>query len=125
MKIYIASHSKEESLALADKLRGRHEIVSRWIYGDFGPTASYSDTDKARIAEEDVLDVLSCDCLVLIAGNEKYTGGKFVELGIAMGARKRVIVMGRRENMLIWHPDIIIADSPLAVEHLTRQKTGE
>jgi hypothetical protein len=59
-----------------------------------------------------MLDVMSCDVLVLIAGPDRYSGGKFVEAGIAIGAGKRVIVMGRRENMLLWNPDIDAVDTP-------------
>ena len=44
--------------------------------------------------------------LVLVAGPDRYPGGKFVEAGIAMGLGKPVVVLGHRENMLLWHPDV-------------------
>jgi len=55
--------------------------------------------------------VLAADALILLAGPDKYSGGKFVEAGIAIGAGKRVIVIGRRENMLLWHPQVDRVDT--------------
>ncbi len=69
-------------------------------------------TDAGQVAE--------CDCLVLIAGRDKYNGGKFVETGIAMGLKKIVIIIGHRENMLLWHPSIACFDEPVtAAQYLT------
>ena len=59
------------------------------------------------MAKRDVQEIRECDALVLMAGPDLYPGGKFVEAGIAFGLRKLVIVFGRRENILLWHPDII------------------
>jgi hypothetical protein len=64
------------------------------------------------IATEDVIDVINCDSLVLVSGPDKYLGGKFVEAGIAIGLGKRVIIIGRRENMLLWHPWCETVSSP-------------
>jgi len=55
---------------------------------------------------------MDCDALVLVAGKEKYSGGKFVEAGIAIGLGKRVVVLGRRENMLLWHPLVTSVEEP-------------
>lgn len=107
MKIYIASHSKEDAEYVADvlELKG-HEIVSRWIQQPFEATETYSIPERQFIAKMDADDVAVCDCLVLLAGPERYSGGKFVETGIAMALGKRVVVVGRRENMLLWHPKV-------------------
>jgi hypothetical protein len=106
MKIYIASHDKDEALRIASILGG-HEIVSRWIYGTFAKTETYSIEDRERIAQEDVDDVMSCDVLIHIAGNEKYSGGKFVETGIAIALGKTIFLLGRRENMLMYSKEIM------------------
>lgn len=113
MKIYIASHSRELALEIEQQIKHNtnHKIVSRWIYCPFNPTNSYSLSDRQRIAEEDVNDVKSCDLLVLQSGEEKYPGGKFVELGIALGLNKKVYVIGREENMLIYYKDITICST--------------
>jgi nucleoside 2-deoxyribosyltransferase len=113
MKIYVASHSQEKALEIAKLLQDNgHHITSRWIYQPFNDTVTYTETQRQQIAEEDTDDVLISDILVLIAGPDKYSGGKFVEAGIAIGANKPVIIIGRRENMLLWHKNIIALDDP-------------
>lgn len=105
MKIYVASHSKEAAQDAAACLRRNgHDITSRWYDEEFLPTESYTVERRQQIAIEDVADVAAADALVLIAGPEKYSGGKFVEAGVAIGQNKPVYVLGRRENMLLWHP---------------------
>jgi hypothetical protein len=111
MRIYLASHDQELAQQAADYLElADHEIVSRWVRKPFNITESYTLEERRDIAVMDAFDVSCCDHLVLIAGPEKYSGGKFVEAGIAMGMGKPVTVVGRRENMLLWHPSINCID---------------
>lgn len=109
MKIYIACHSLQLAKDISIELLSLgHEIASSWIYtSEFLPTEKYSIERRAEIAQINADDVMASDALVLIAGPDKYTGGKFVEMGIALGRRKRVFVLGRRENMQCWHPAIV------------------
>lgn len=78
----------------------------------------HEDKEKSRIAKEDADGVESSDALVLVAGPDRYSGGKFVEVGIALGMRKLVVVIGRRENMLLWHPSVMATDDPRLVDGL-------
>jgi nucleoside 2-deoxyribosyltransferase len=104
MKLYIACHDPKLASNVALKLSG-HEITSRWHDGrPFKPTSEHSPAECAAIAQMDADDVTAADAVVLIAGPDKYSGGKFVEAGIAIGQGKPVYVVGRRENMLLWHP---------------------
>lgn len=117
MRIYIASHSQPEAASLAETLlKWGHEITSRWIKTPLYPTTEYIISDRRRIAQEDVEDVQSADTLVLISGPDKYSGGKFVETGIALALHKNVIVIGRRENMLIWHPRVTAVEDQMQLE---------
>lgn len=112
MKIYIASHSQELARALAEKLvAAGHTITSSWLAVPFNPTVTHTGQERQLIAAQDTQDVLDADVLVLMAGPDKYPGGKFVEAGIAMGAGRKVFVLGRRENMLLWHPAITAAET--------------
>lgn len=107
MRIYVASHSQELAKDAAKAFReAGHEICARWINDTFAPTNEYLESDRVRIAQEDADDVAACDALVLLAGPDRYPGGKFVEAGIALGLSKKMIVVGRRENMLLWHKSI-------------------
>ena len=113
MKIYVASHCKLAGLHVATVLESAdHFITARWLHSEFKPTEQYSAQAKFTVAQEDYDDVVASEALVLVAGPDKYSGGKFVEAGIALGLGKRVVVVGRRENMLLWHPSIEQVETP-------------
>lgn len=115
INIYLAGHNQKESKALAELLcqkePSRFTITAKWLDMTFNPTSTHTDEEKEEIADTDVADVGRSDVLVLMAGPEKYSGGKFVETGIALGQKKPVVVYGRRENMLLWHHNIIQVDT--------------
>jgi nucleoside 2-deoxyribosyltransferase len=104
MKLYIAASSQEEAKAVAKLcLADGHEITSSWLEEDFSKTHLYTDSDKQRIAEVDVDDVLLADALVLLPSPRRIPGGKFVEVGVAIGRNKPVFILGHRENLLMYH----------------------
>ena len=117
MNIFIASHSQEAARHLMERLNGEgYVVVARWIKNDskFGHGIhSYTDSERAAIAEMDEADVRAADVLVLIAEAEGRTvpGGKHVETGIALALSKPVVVLGRRENIFHWHPRVAIVHS--------------
>jgi hypothetical protein len=114
MKVFIASHSQENARALKHKLENAgYEVVSRWVTNDHkfsSGIGAYSDAEREDLAVVDETDVRAADALVLIAEAEGVTvpGGKHVETGIAIGLRKPVIVVGRKENIFHWHPSISV-----------------
>lgn len=122
MKIYVAAHCRWAGLYVAGVLqKAGHEITARWLHQPFGATSDYTPEACRDIATQDADDVATADGLVLVAGPDRYAGGKFVETGIALGMSKRVVVIGRRENMLIWHPSIEVVETPeKAAEILAR-----
>lgn len=104
-KVYIASHSKDLAIEARDVLVSKGcEVISTWLDGEFKRTAEYTEAERRDIAARDAAEVYRADMLVLIAGDQYFAGGKFVEAGIALGLGRRVVVVGRRENMLLWHP---------------------
>lgn len=112
MKVYVAGHDQEQSKEVAKVIADRgHTIVSSWLYMPFHRTHSHSIEERVKIAAKDADEVMDCDLLVLCAGDTKVSGGKFVEVGIAIGLNKRISVLGRRENMLMYHPSIVAFDS--------------
>lgn len=112
MKFYVAAHDRLLASLVADVIsRGGHDCTSTWIKNEFHPTEKHTVEERMSIAFEDVEDVCRSDVLVLVAGADKYSGGKFVEAGIAMGRGIPVIVVGRRENMLLWHNSIMSVDT--------------
>lgn len=100
MKIYIASHDQRAARRLAGVLtRAGHQITSRWLHKKFLPTDSFDLPTRWGLANENYDDVRRSDVLVLIAGPDRYFGGKFMEAGFAHGLGKHVLILGRRENM--------------------------
>lgn len=117
VKIYVASHCRWAASHVATVLRKQgHNVTSRWHDKAFNPTSRHTELECRAIAAEDVEDVQTADTLVLVAGPDKYSGGKFVEAGIALGLGKRVVVLGRRENMLLWHPNVEQVDDPRGIK---------
>ena len=78
-------------------------------------TDAYTDAERSTLARMDEEDVrLADDGLVLIAESEGrcVPGGKHVETGIALALGRSVYVIGRRENIFHWHPDVrVFADT--------------
>ncbi len=134
MKIYIASHSRENALELAEKLNERgHTVTSRWIWLDtkfhMGMRA-YSASERSDLATMDEEDVRAAvDGVVVIAEPEgrMVPGGKHVESGIALGLGRSLCVIGRRENVFHWHPKVrVFRDSGEYLRHLVElQKTQD
>lgn len=125
MKVYVASHCILEGQRVASVLsEAGHVVSSRWLNSEFKPTEQYVEPERSVIAQEDFDDVAASDALVLVAGPDRYPGGKFVETGIALGMGKRVVVIGRRENMLIWLPAIRQVGDPHAAADLLNQEAA-
>lgn len=113
MRVYVASHDRWAACHVATVLTDAgHAVTSMWHYKEFNPTVAHTEAERIAIAGEDVGDIGRANALVLIAGPDKYSGGKFVETGIAIGLGHRVVVIGRRENMLLWLPQIEAVETP-------------
>ena len=105
---------------------GPGEVKSRWLNGshqlDNAGSSIGEDGERrfeagdpavnhlrARFAGEDIADVMAAETVVAFTEEPRTCnsrGGRHVELGIALGAGKRVIVIGPRENVFCWLPGI-------------------
>lgn len=112
MKVYIAAHSSELATEVAKKLEQEgFNIISTWHKEPMGATSEYTPEDRRKIANLDAAQVTEADILFLLESPFKVSGGKFVEAGIALGQGKPVVVIGRRENMLLWHTLVLQFDT--------------
>lgn len=111
--IYVASHCRWAGLWVASVLT-RHGlgIHSSWLQEEFRRTDTYSEEERQAIASKNVSEVIESDGLVLVASADRVPGGKFVEAGIALSFSYPVVIIGHRENMLLWHPDIAAVSTP-------------
>lgn len=82
------------------KLAG-YQITSRWLHSTVSTNALRDPAALIRAAHQDLDDVKAADGLVLFTEAEGvYTsGGRLVEFGVALGAGKRLFVVGPPENI--------------------------
>jgi len=108
-----------ELVEYADQLRELgHQVTSRWLEGqhqadtlevDAGGEVHQVPEIACRFAEEDVEDVTFADVVVAFSEPPRSSasrGGRHVEFGMALGwvlavdgGRRRVVVIGQRENV--------------------------
>ena len=122
MLIYLAARYSrlEELQGYADDLRAiGHRVEARWLLGDHQihegadkvEAATMSVPIEGRVfAEDDVLDVASADMLIAFSEEPRAggasRGGRHVEFGLALAWRKKVIVVGPRENVFHTLPGV-------------------
>jgi hypothetical protein len=111
MRIYLASRWSRirEMRAYANRLQDLgHEVVSSWVFRS-EPNVKDLDTPEAEsVAIQDWRDVLRSDCVLLFAETPRTPtrAGRMVELGIGIGAGKKLICVGGRENVFLALPQI-------------------
>ena len=119
MKIYLASRYSrypEMQMYAAELAQMGHSITSRWIQGDHELRADGHSNDahwQIQWAEEDYQDLLqACLCLSFTEAPGdtpgRNRGGRHVELGIALASNKLCLVVGPREHVFHWLPQVIV-----------------
>lgn len=108
VSIYVASKMRHAPLLQQLYLaRPDAHFVNRWIWLE--GNVPDSEVYARNFWLDDVHDVLSADVLICFAkdGDDKLRGA-LVEAGIALGAGKRVIVVGKHSDYGTWqhHPSV-------------------
>ena len=105
MKIYLAApfstaHQVEIGYAQALAEWG-HIVVSQWH-------RLPHSTDLGCAAKRDLEDILEADILILLANLRPRSnkGGRHVEFGFALARGKRVMVVGSRQNLFHYLPNV-------------------
>ena len=84
-------------------------VAARWIDGE--DEASLSGPDRAeaiRLLEMDLIDLAQANVVVSFTEDPEHQpeggsrGGRHVEFGMALEARKRLFLVGPRENLFHW-----------------------
>jgi hypothetical protein len=110
--------------------RGAH-VVSGWHELPYAPESVLCDHDRARLAVMDLDDIDRADVLVIFGddpGEYRGSGGKFTELGYALGIGLPVLWVGPREGVFahasgVTHcPDWPAALDLLAMWHVTNER---
>lgn len=117
MRWYLAARfgRREEMKDIRAVLRSEgEEVHARWLDLETDMTDPLStDEKRTRDAIMDAEDVTKCDgilCFTEDPDNPNVTGrgrgGRHVEFGLALALNKRVVVIGPRENIFHWLPNI-------------------
>jgi hypothetical protein len=119
MHIYLAArYSRHPEMAKhAKKIeKAGHRVTSRWIRGSHSLDESIdrgqSDEVRANFAIEDIEDLTKAD--VVISFTEEMIeqvgrpskGGRHVEFGMGVALNKRMVVIGPREHVFHWLPNV-------------------
>lgn len=112
MKIYVASSfEQKEATKQAHELleRAGHEITLDWTTHKWlnGEDDDQKEVLYREYAVADVEGVMAADVFILLLG-ERKSAGAHIELGIALGAMKRIFLVGeiKDETLFYWHPRV-------------------
>ena len=130
MNIYLAArYSRREELCgyRAQLQKLGHDVPARWLNGGHqintegqplkesgeqlveDGAADVAAELRQKFAIDDFDDVKACDLLVAfteIPRTSTSRGGLHVELGLALGMGKPVVIIGPRENIFCWLPTV-------------------
>lgn len=122
MRVYLSCHDRDLANSVADSLKSSgHDVCSSWHRDPSEKPAPDAASEWADRAANNFAMIRTADVLVLIAnpfkpfrhevnGEQQYfgcvPGGKFYEAGFAHGFGKKVIVLGRVENGMLYHPAV-------------------
>lgn len=105
MLLYLASRFDHVELMALYKgyieKRTDIQVCSRWI-------EHHRYVPQMQAAIEDFEDIQKCDTLMFFSENPTVgynSGGRHVELGIALALNKQIWVIGRRENVFHYYPE--------------------
>ena len=112
-------HRATPHVVKAEWLNGNHQISDdgkpigetgeALVEGDDGSTSAKAAALRAKFAQDDFRDVITCDLLIAFSEPPRSNasrGGRHVEFGVALGLAKRVWVVGPRENIFHWLEDV-------------------
>lgn len=107
MEFYISSHHPVLANEVAQKIReAGHKVRLTWHDKPDDRPAKDDAVAWSQKAQANFCEIIHSDVVVLTGGEDKYTGGKFVEAGFGLGQGCRVCVVGRVENGMLYHPAI-------------------
>ena len=97
MRIYIAASfvAQHRLRPIRDRLLSLgHDVVSSWLDEAAKPEHLTQARFDKHLAIKDLTEVVQCDCVILDMLEPSTTGGRYVELGIALANSKLVYQVG-------------------------------
>lgn len=115
MRLYLAAkYSRREELNgyAADLRELGHIVECRWLSEEHDLPLGAPAEDGIRFALDDIEDIRKAHGLIAFTeepgkpGAGRNRGGRHVELGIALGSKMPVFVVGWRENVFCYLPEV-------------------
>jgi nucleoside 2-deoxyribosyltransferase len=112
VKVYLASNysSHPEMREVRAYLEARgHTVTSRWINGEHELLEGQDVAVSERFAMDDWEDLLAADAMIWFSQQteNRGRGGRHVEFGMALAWGKPIHVVGRKENVFHWLPQVV------------------
>lgn len=126
LKIYLAArftrHAEMQDVAGILQAQG-HTVTSRWHTGahemDKGvePDSGVGQDLAARFAGEDLEDLMKASCVVSFTepARTPTRGGRHVEFGYGLAYEKKMVIVGDREHVFHYLPQVIKFDGVAAL----------
>lgn len=123
--VYVTASNRWSAMFFADYLAGQgFSVLSCWHDEEMKRSSELTDAEKIAIADAARQTIIKSDFLIEIADPDMVPGGKFVDVGIALGAGKTVIVVGRRENIKMYDPSVIVVSDHMGVAKVIRDQSA-
>ena len=111
MIVYLAARydRKEELYAYSKELKSHGVTIgSRWIYNEMEEFESFGIVHEIW-ATIDVEDIHNADVIILFSESptaRTLRGGRHVEFGVALAMKKKLIIVGPKENIFHTLPQV-------------------
>jgi hypothetical protein len=114
-KIYVASKARHRPRWRALRDTFGYHIISQWIDVDDGYSEDPTGLDYGKLWKACIQDVQDCDVLVLYVETDEHLKGALVELGVALGLKKEIIVTGDLGDNGTWfnHDQVTVSDKSI------------
>lgn len=116
LSVYLASRheDRDEVIKVRQTLvKNGIDVTSRWLL-EGGvlktPVVENEKEGSLHVLTNDLEDINLADVVVVFSPKKAFgnsTGGRHVEFGYSLALGKRLILVGFRENVFHWHPDVI------------------
>jgi len=97
MRIYLAASfvAQHRLRPIRDRLLTLgHDVVSSWLDEAAKPEHLTQERFDTHLAIKDFTEVVQCDCVIIDTLEPSTTGGRYVELGIALANSKLIYQVG-------------------------------
>ena len=91
------------------------DVTAQWLDEPHAATVPFTSRDPEELrafARRDISDIARADVFIFFSldpDQPTKRGGRHVEFGLAIAQRKRMIVVGPRENIFHFLPDVEVA----------------